>query len=315
LIFFLIFYDSNKTEGESQTNVEVKNEDDWEKLLQIEEEAIQKMCADILEFKPDIVVTEKGCSDLAQHYLLKANVSVIRRLRKTDNNRIARATGATIINRTDDIQDSDIGTQCGLFEVRKIGDEYFAFFVECESPKACTILLRGASKDVLNEVERNLQDAMNVARNIVFDPRIVPGGGAVEMAVACHLRHTSKAVEGVQQWPYREVAAAFECIPRTLLQNCGADVIRRITELRAKHATGGCESWGVNGHTGDLADMKDLGIWEPYLVKIQTFKTAVEAACLLLRIDSIVSGVKKAGGQAQGGGGGGAPPPGMGMGM
>jgi T-complex protein 1 subunit gamma len=150
--------------AESQTNVEIKNEEDWDLMLRIEEEAIEKMCEEIISFKPDLVITEKGLSDLAQHHLMKHNISAIRRLRKTDNNRIARAVGATIVNRTEEIQETDIGTGCGLFEVKKIGDDYFAFMTECKDPKACTILLRGASKDLLNEVERNLADAMNVAR-------------------------------------------------------------------------------------------------------------------------------------------------------
>jgi hypothetical protein len=137
-----------------------------------------------LQHKPDIVCTEKGVADLTQHYLAKAGISVLRRLRKTDNNRIARATGATICNVPEEVNEEDIGTRCGLFEVRKIGDEYFAFLEQCREPKACSILLRGASKDVLNEIERNLLDAMSVVRNIVFDPRIVPGGGATEMAIA-----------------------------------------------------------------------------------------------------------------------------------
>lgn len=124
----------------------------WEELLRQEEEAIKEICSEIVAFKPDIVVTEKGVSDLAQHYLVKANISVIRRIRKTDNNRIARATGATIVHRTSEIQEKDIGTGCGLFECTKIGDEWFSWFVDCEAPKACSIVLRGANKDVLNEV-------------------------------------------------------------------------------------------------------------------------------------------------------------------
>jgi T-complex protein 1 subunit gamma len=280
--------------AESQTNVEIKNEEDWDLILKIEEEAIAKMCEDIIAFKPDVVVTEKGLSDLAQHHLLKHNISAIRRLRKTDNNRIARATGATIVNRTEEIDEKDIGTNCGLFEVKKIGDDYFAYFVECKDPKACTILLRGPSKDLLNEVERNLQDAMNVARNIIYDPRLLPGGGATEMEIASFLRAKSATIPGVQQWPYRTLADAFEVIPRTLLQNCGADVVRRITELRAKHATPGANTtWGVDGNKGTLADMKELGIWEPYLVRTQVFKSATEACTMLLRVDAIVSGIRK----------------------
>lgn len=106
---------------------------------------------------------------------MKANITVFRRIRKTDNNRIARAVGATIVSRTDELTEEDVGTDCGLFEVRKIGDEYFTFLENCAHPKACTILLRGGSKDVLNEIERNLQDAMQVARNIMFEPKLLPG--------------------------------------------------------------------------------------------------------------------------------------------
>merc|ERR1719262_2006911 len=152
--------------GESQTNIEIMKEDDFAKILQQEEAYIKRICDDILKFSPDLVITEKGVSDLAQHFLSKAGITVIRRLRKTDNLRVARACGATIVNRTEEISEDDIGTGAGLFEVRKIGDEYFTFIEECSAPKACTILLRGASKDVLNEIERNLQDAMQTARNV-----------------------------------------------------------------------------------------------------------------------------------------------------
>lgn len=279
--------------GESQTNVELTNENDWNTLLRLEEEYIENICAQIVAMKPDIVITEKGVSDLAQHYFVKANITALRRLRKTDNNRIARATGATIVSRADEIQESDIGTGCGLFEVRKLGDEYFSFFEECAEPKACTILMRGASKDVLNEMERNLQDAMQVARNVVFEPLLLPGGGATEMAIACALRRQSDSIEGVQKWPYRAVAEALEVIPRTLLQNCGAHVVRVMTALRAKHATGKNSTFGVDGIKGKLVDMDDAGVWEPFSVKTQSIKTAVEAACMLLRIDDIVSGLSK----------------------
>merc|ERR1719478_1448693 len=119
----------------------ISKEEDWEKILRQEEEAIERMCTDILRFNPDIVITEKGVSDLAQHFFVKAGVTALRRVRKSDNNRIARVTGATIVNRPDEITEEDIGTACGLFEVRKYGDEYFSFLEECKDPTACTILL------------------------------------------------------------------------------------------------------------------------------------------------------------------------------
>ncbi|XP_005102245.1 T-complex protein 1 subunit gamma [Aplysia californica] len=293
--------------GESVTNIEISQEQDFSKILKLEEEYIEKICKEIIAFKPDLVITEKGVSDLAQHYLVKANISVIRRVRKSDNNRIARACGATIANRTDELREEDIGTGCGLFEVDKIGDEYFTFLTECKNPKACTILLRGASKDVLMEVERNLQDAMNVARNVLIDPYLVPGGGAAEMALAQALNEKAKSITGVHQWPYRAISRALEVIPRTLIQNCGASTIRTLTALRAKHAQPNNSTWGIDGNTGTLVDMKTFGVWEPVSVKQQVYKTAVETAILLLRIDDIVSGVKKQG--ADGGGAPSGPPP------
>lgn len=267
--------------GESQTNIEISKEEDWNRILQIEEEAIKTMCEAILAFKPDLVITEKGVSDLAQHYFMKANVTALRRVRKTDNNRIARATGATIVNRVEDLQESDIGTKCGLFEIEKIGDEYFSFLTKCRTPKACTILLRGPSKDILNEIERNLQDAMGVARNVMFHPRLSPGGGATEMAVAVRLGQLAKSIEGVQQWPYKAVADALEVIPRTLIQNAGASPVRVLTELRAKHSEGK-SSWGINGETGGIADMQEYGIWEPEAIKLQSIKTAIEVSSIIL---------------------------------
>eukprot|EP01025_Chloroclados_australasicus_P011269 TRINITY_DN1487_c0_g1_i2.p2 TRINITY_DN1487_c0_g1~~TRINITY_DN1487_c0_g1_i2.p2 ORF type:complete len:558 (+),score=91.35 TRINITY_DN1487_c0_g1_i2:100-1773(+) len=284
--------------GESQTNVEMMKEEDWAVLLKMEEEHLKQVCDQILQHKPDVVITEKGMSDLVIHYLQKAGVSAIRRLRKTDNNRIARACGATIVNRADEVKESDIGTGAGLFEVVSIGDEFWTFIVDCKEPKACSIVLRGASKEILNEVERNLQDAMGVARNIMLDPRLLPGGGAVEMAVSRCLSERAQSVQGVEAWPFKAMGTALEVIPRTLAQNCGANVIRTITKLRAKHAEmdeGQHSSYGIDGEKGDIADMKELGIWDPYAVKAQTIKTAVEASVLLLRIDDILSGISKKG--------------------
>jgi len=222
--------------GESMTNMEFTKEDDFKKALAMEETEVLRMCEHILKLKPDIVITEKGVSDTASHFLLnKGNISCIRRIRKTDNNRISRVCDATIVNRPEELQESDIGTACGDFEVRKIGDDYFSFMTECKDPKACSIILRGASKDVLNEIERNLGDALGVARNVLQNPKLVPGGGALEMELACRLNKMANTVEGVHQWPYKALASALEVIPRTLAQNCGGDVVRMLTKLRALH--------------------------------------------------------------------------------
>ena len=158
-------------------------------------------------------------------------------MRKTDNNRIARAVGATIVNRVEDLRPTDVGTKCGLFHIDKIGDEYFTFLTACKEPQACTVLLRGPSKDILNEIDRNLADAMSVARNVFFDPTLAPGGGATEMAISVGLHAKARSVTGVEGWPFRAVADAMEVIPRTLVQNSGGNAIRVLTELRVRFTT------------------------------------------------------------------------------
>ncbi len=279
--------------GESKTDLMMTKDTDMNDALQQEINEVAQMCTAILKWKPDIVVTEKGISDLAQHFLLKGNVSCIRRVRKTDNNRIARVTGAQIVNRPDEIEEKDIGTQCGLFEIRKIGDDYFSFFEQCENPSACSILLRGGSKDSLNEMERNLHDALGVARNLFTCPKLLPGGGATEMEVSKRLLEKAKTISGLEQKPFKAIAYSLEAIPRTLAQNCGVNVVRLLTELRAKHAKDNGFYFGIDGNKGVIADMREINVWDPLVVKTQVIKTAIESSCMLLRIDDVVSGIKK----------------------
>lgn len=145
---------------------------------------------------------------------------------------------------------------------------YFTFLTACTNPKACTILLRGPSKDILNEIDRNLADALSVARNVYFNPILAPGGGATEMAISVGLHARARSVTGVEGWPFRAVADAMEVIPRTLVQNSGGNAIRVLTELRAKHANGEF-SWGVDGETGKIVDMKSYGLYESASVKVR----------------------------------------------
>ena len=282
--------------GESQTNIEFTKETDFTAALEQEKKEVKKLCEQIIKVKPDLVITEKGASDLAAYYLQKANISVIRRLRKTDNNRVAKATGATIVNRPEELTENDVGKNCGLFEIKKIGDEYYAYFVQCKNPKACSIILRGASKDVLHEMQRNLEDAMCVCRNIFREPKLVPGGGAFEMEISTRLIENSKNIEGLIQLPYVAIARALEVIPRTLIENCGGDVVRTITDLRARHSESNNKDkvyLGVDGNKGVISNMKDLKIFDTLAVKKQTLKTSIESTCMILRIDDIVSGIKK----------------------
>jgi len=142
-------------------------------------------------------------------------------------------------------------------------------------------------------MERNIHDALGVARNIFACPRLVPGGGATEMEISSGLNKNAKTVLGLEQKPYRAVAYALEAIPRTLAQNCGADVVRTLTALRAKHSEEGGLFFGIDGNAGVIADMREINVWEPYLVKTQVIKTAIESSCMLLRIDDHVSGIKR----------------------
>lgn len=280
--------------GESNTNLEVVRDGDWNAFLQLEEQQIKEVCDKIIAFRPEVVVCEKGVSDLAQHYLLKANVSVIRRLKKTDNNRIARATGAVIVNQVEDIRESDIGTRCGLFEVRLVANDYFAFFDQCREPKACSVILRGPSKDVINEIERNLHDAMSVARNLLLNPSLVPGGGAIEAKISVELEKQAATMGTIEKYAFKALSQAFEVIPRILLQNAGAEPISLLVDLKARIQQTG-QLWAVDGLKGELVQVeKTTSVWEATAVKVQTFKSAIEAACMILRVDDILSGLKKA---------------------
>merc|ERR1719204_2552586 len=155
-------------------------------------------------------------------------------------------------------------------------------------------MLRGPSKDVLNEIERNLNDAIQVARNLMQEPRIVYGGGAIEVAPSKAVAEKAEEVSGEKQWPFKAIGQALEVIPRILVANCGESTIRAITSLKAKHADDNHDSYGIDGMTGQVRDMKDLGVFDPFVVRMQVYKSAVETAMMLLRIDDIVSGVKKA---------------------
>ncbi|SBT49306.1 T-complex protein 1 subunit gamma, putative (CCT3) [Plasmodium ovale wallikeri] len=279
--------------AESQTNVEIMDEHTWKELLLQEEIEVKKVCEHIIDSKCDIVVTEKGVSDLAQHFLFKKNISVIRRVRKTDLNRLEKVTGATIVNRCDEIVESDIGTKCGLFEVKKIGDDYYSFFIDCENPRACTILLRGSTKDVLNEIERNLNDGMNVAKNIIMEGKLLYGGGCTEMRVGKHLTKEATNFDDSRRSITEAVASAFEIIPKILAQNCGVNVVKTINELRVKHENEGGEKLGIDGVTGEIIDVSTKNIWDLLSVKKQIYKSAIEAASMILRIDDVVSGIGK----------------------
>ena len=278
--------------GESITTIEISGENDYADVLAEEEAQVRQMCEDVIKTGCNVVCAEKGISDLACHYLAEAGITALRRFQQVQLDRIAAATGATIINKPSECTPSDLGTQCKLFDCKKIGDDFWTFFDDCENPKACTMLLRGPSKDVLLEMFRIMDDALKVAKNLMSEPALLPGGGATEISVSTYLRKKCKELDTIEQMSYDAASVAFEVIPRTLIQNCGASTMRVLTELKSRHAKNPEQSnIGIDGLTGKIADMKEKGIWDTFSVKAQAYKTAFECAISLLRVDDIVSGI------------------------
>lgn len=271
--------------GESQTNYEFSRENDFTRALEIEEEQVREMCSRIVSLKPDIVVCEKGVSDLALSILFEHNITGLRRVKKTDTSRLSKACGVRIANRVEDLDEKHVGTSCGLFEYVKYGDEYYCKFSRCRDPKACSVVIRGPTKDILNELERNFMDAVKVARNILVSPRLCAGGGAAEMAMG-HALLKSAGEDAVEREVFSRLASALTIIPSILLENSGvSSVLKTISFLEQKHKE--TPYYGVNGVTGEVVDTRTL-ILEPHAVKSQCIKSAIEAVSQLLRIDGII---------------------------
>lgn len=271
--------------GESQTNFEFSRESDFTRALEIEEEQVREMCERIVALKPDIVVCEKGVSDLALSILFENNITGLRRMKKTDTSRLSKACGASIANRPEDLNEKHVGKACELFEYVKYGEEYYCRFGKCADPKACSVVIRGPTKDILNELERNFMDAVKVAKNIFMSPKLCPGGGAAEMAMACELMKRSGDSE-VENEVFSRLASALTIIPSILLENSGAfSPMKTIAFLEQKHKE--ASYYGINGVTGEVVDTRSL-VLEPQAVKTQCIKSAIEAVAQLLRIDGII---------------------------
>nr|UXY87075.1 T-complex protein gamma SU [Cryptomonas sp.] len=274
--------------GESKTSFEITDEYKWQNTLKVEENYTIYLCNIIKKFCPDVVVTEKNLSDLALHYLFKSNITVIRRVRKSDNNRLAKATGSVIVSNIEDLEASDIGI-AGCFAVKKIGEEYYTFITGCKNT-SCTIVLFGSSKDILDEIERNLYDAIGIAKSIIYKPRISPGGGATEFAISNYLREKSELIRNDSYFIYNSIAAALEIIPKILIENCGVSILNKISKLKDIHSKNG-KFYGIEGKYGKICDMRKIGILEPTFMKSQIIKTAIENATMILRVDKVIYGL------------------------
>jgi len=305
----------SKTETDAKINIQ--NPQQMKSFLDEENRMLKNMVDKVIGSGANVVLCQKGIDDMAQHYLAKAGVLAVRRIKESDLTKLAKATGARIVTNLDDLFDKDLGA-AGTVEERKIEEDRWVFIEGCRHPKSVTVLLRGGSQRVVDEVDRSVHDAVMVVKDVMEEPSIVAGGGAPETYAATKLRGWAKSLEGREQLAVEKFADALEAIPLALAENAGMDPIDTLTALRAKQLQG--EKWtGIDVMKGRIGNMKSGDIVEPLSVKHQVVSAATEAACMILRIDDVIQTAKSAG-PPPGGEGGGMPPgmggmPGMGGGM
>jgi len=283
---------------ETDAKIQISDPTMLESFLEQEEEMLKGMVDKIVASGANVLMCQKGIDDLAQHFLTKAGIMAVRRVKKSDVEKLSRATGATIVTNIQELSPEDLG-DAGLVEERKVAGDDMIFVEECKDPKAVTILVRGGTEHVVDETERALHDAVSVAGLIAEDPRIVYGGAAIEAALASRLSEYAKSVSGREGLAVEAYAEAIKQIPRTLAENAGMDPIDTVQDLIAKSSEEG-PSVGLNVIEKKVANMADLNVVEPVGVKQQAIKSATEAVSMLLRIDDVIS--------SKGTGGGGGPP-------
>ncbi|HID25036.1 MAG TPA: thermosome subunit, partial [Thermoplasmata archaeon] len=229
--------------------------------------------------------------DIAQHFLAKAGIYAVRRAKKSDMEKLAKATGARIVANIDDLTEKDPG-HAGIVEERKYGDDKLTFVTECKNPKAVSLLVRGGTEHVVDELERGLHDALFVVKVALEDGKMIPGGGAAATEVAMTLRDYAPTVGGREQMAIEAFANAVESVPRTLSENAGLDPIDMILELRKSHKEGNKYA-GINVFTGEVDDMLENNVIEPLRVSVQEVQAAAEAATMILRIDDVIAAKTK----------------------
>jgi thermosome len=269
------------------TKISVTSPDQIKAFLDQEAQILKSYVDHLASIGANVVITQKGIDEVAQHFLAKKGIMAVRRVKRSDIEKLARATGAKIITSIKDARPEDLGT-AGLVEERKVGEEKMVFVEDIPNPRAVTILVRGGSDRILDEVERSLQDGLHVARDLFREPKIVPGGGAFEIEVARRVREYARKLSGKEQLAALKFADALEYIPTILALTAGLDPVDAIAELRRRHDNGELTA-GVDVLGGKIADMAALNIWDPLLVKKQVIKSAVEAAIMILRIDDIIA--------------------------
>jgi len=275
-----------KTEFDAKINIE--NPEQMHMFLDEEERMLKEMVDQIAKSGANVILCEKGMDDIALHFLAKKGILAAKNLSSGDMEKLAKATGAKILASTKDMSPEALG-EAKLVEEVKIGDDKLIFVRECKDPRAVTIVLRGGSEHVVDEAERSLHDGLCVVRNAVEDGKIVAGGGASEAEAAKELKSYAKTVGGREQLGIEAFAEALESIPMTLAANAGLDPIDIMVDLRAKHEMSENMWMGVDSVTGKVTDMLKQNVVEPLRTKEQVIRSATEAACMILRIDDVVS--------------------------
>jgi thermosome len=296
---------------EFSAEIRINDPAQMQQFMDEESSILKGMVEKVKDAGANVVICQKGIDDLAQHFLSKAGILTVRRVKESDMSKLAKATGARMVTNLDDLTSKDLG-YAKLVEERKLEDDKWVFIEGCKNPKAVTILVRGGTQRIVDEAERALHDALMVTKDVVELPAIVAGGGAPEEEVSCQLRTWAQKLYGREQLAALKFADAIESIPMTLAENAGMDPIDTQVDLRARHGKEG-KWFGVDAMNGKVVDMYEKSIVEPLAVKLQILRAATEAACMILRIDDVIAASKmKAPPTPPGGGGmggmGGMPP-------
>jgi len=288
---------------ETKTEVQITSSTQFQQFMEHEKMRIKEAADKVIASGATVVFCQKGIDDLAQHHLANAGVLALRRVIKKDLDKLAKATGANIVTGLDELSSLDLGT-AALVEEKRLGSVLMTFITGTKNHSA-TLLLRGGTQQVLNGLERALDDALHAVADVVEDGKMVAGGGAPEIELSLRLREYASTLKGREQLAVTKFAEAMEIVPKTLAENAGFDAIDKAIELKNKHETN--KNMGLNAYTGDIQDMLKLGVVEPLRVKIQAILSATDAACLILRIDDVLASTKTPPPRGAGG-----MPPGMG---
>jgi thermosome len=298
---------------EVDAEISITSPDQLQSFLDQEEQMLKKIVQKVINSGANVVFCQKGVEDLAQHYFAKAGIFAVRRVKKSDMEKLARATGGKLITNLDEITPEDLGF-AKLVEEKKVGGDSLTFVTGCDNPKAVTILLRGGTEHVVDSIDSALEDALRVVGVAIEDEKLVAGGGSPEVEVALRLQEYAATLEGREQLAVKAYAEALEVIPRTLAENAGLDPIDMLMELRSQHEKG-VKTAGLNVYEGKVVDMWKEFVVEPLRVKTQVINAATESAVMILRIDDIIASTRAPAGPEEMGGmppGMGGMPPGMG---